>query len=106
MKRAKPKRAAREGSLKDYRRKRDFERTPEPKAKPKPKQAAGYGFVVQKHAARRTHYDLRLELDGVLKTWAVTRGPSLTVGDKRLAVHTEDQRAVARVAEFQSGRAV
>jgi bifunctional non-homologous end joining protein LigD len=90
VKPAKPNRTARDEPLKDYRRKRDFERTPEPTAKRKSKQAAGHGFVVQKHAARRTHYDLRLELDGVLKSWAVTRGPSLTVGEKRLAVHTED----------------
>ena len=69
-------------------RKRDFARTPEPE--PKSAGHAGGAFVVQKHAARRLHYDLRLELDGVLKSWAVTRGPSLTVGEKRLAVRTED----------------
>src|SRR6516162_10070986 len=79
-------------SLKRYREKRDFARTSEPKPEPKPKREAGgpLRFVVQKHAARRVHYDLRLELDGVLKSWAVTRGPSLVVGEKRLAVHTED----------------
>src|SRR5580704_5458935 len=74
--------------LAEYARKRDFARTPEPKP-----EAAGDAtgeFVVQKHAARRLHYDLRLELDGVLKSWAVTRGPSLTLGEKRLAVRTED----------------
>src|SRR3981189_194967 len=80
--------------LKDYARKRDFSRTGEPKPKPppKPKRGAGdgFGFVVQKHDARRLHYDLRLELDGTLKSWAVTRGPTLTVGEKRLAVRTED----------------
>jgi bifunctional non-homologous end joining protein LigD len=74
--------------LKDYKRKRDFSRTPEPR--PEPGGDAGRKFVVQKHAARRLHYDLRLELDGVLKSWAITRGPSLTVGEKRLAIHTED----------------
>ena len=75
-------------ALERYTQKRDFERTPEPGASPG--KGHGHEFVVQKHAARRLHYDLRLELDGVLKSWAVTRGPSLTLGEKRLAVHTED----------------
>src|SRR6516162_1169222 len=74
--------------LAEYAEKRDFARTPEPK--PQAASAATGEFVVQKHAARRLHYDLRLELDGVLKSWAVTRGPSLTLGEKRLAVRTED----------------
>jgi bifunctional non-homologous end joining protein LigD len=91
--RTKPSRS-RKDPLKDYAGKRDFTRSAEPKPKPKPKpkrgKDAGLQFVVQKHAARRTHYDLRLELDGVLKSWAVTRGPSLVPEDKRLAVRTED----------------
>jgi bifunctional non-homologous end joining protein LigD len=74
--------------LKDYRAKRDFTRTAEPE--PEAGAGDGHAFVVQKHAARRLHYDLRLELDGVLKSWAVTRGPSLSPGEKRLAVRTED----------------
>jgi bifunctional non-homologous end joining protein LigD len=86
VKRAKP--AVRKKALTDYARKRDFARTPEPE--PKPTSDAAGAFVVQRHAARRLHYDLRLELDGVLKSWAVTRGPSLTLGEKRLAVRTED----------------
>jgi bifunctional non-homologous end joining protein LigD len=81
-------------ALKPYAQKRDFSRTAEPKPKPKAKPKAGRGahwqFVVQKHAARRLHFDLRLELEGTLKSWAVTRGPSLTLGEKRLAVRTED----------------
>lgn len=75
-------------SLSEYRRKRDFKATPEPKAAKAT--SKGNSFVIQKHAARRLHYDLRLEMDGVLKSWAVTRGPSLVPGDKRLAVHVED----------------
>ena len=79
---------SRKDPLKAYRQKRDFSRTGEPK--PKQRKVKGWQFVVQKHDARRTHYDLRLELDGTLKSWAVTRGPSLIIGEKRLAVRTED----------------
>src|SRR5260370_40965120 len=113
---------ARRGALGEYARKRDFDRTAEPKpaapphsprrvgkAKRADQGAGGHGadaplptlhtdgreeaagaFVVQKHAARRLHYDLRLELDGGLKSWAVTRGPSLVPDEKRLAIHVED----------------
>jgi bifunctional non-homologous end joining protein LigD len=71
-----------------YRSKRHFDRTPEPQGRPSRKQ--GWLYTIQKHDARRLHYDLRLELDGVLKSWAITRGPSTDPSEKRLAVRTED----------------
>jgi bifunctional non-homologous end joining protein LigD len=74
--------------LQTYHSKRKFDVTPEPRGRAA--RAKGNQFVIQKHAARRLHYDLRLELDGVMKSWAVTRGPSLVPGEKRLAVHVED----------------
>lgn len=76
--------------LSKYRAKRDFNKTAEPSGARKVTPAQELRFVIQKHAARRLHYDLRLELDGVFKSWAVTRGPSLDPRDKRLAVEVED----------------
>ncbi len=78
-------------SLSTYNAKRRFEETPEPRGRVATKQAGrGDSFVVQRHWATRDHYDFRLELDGVLKSWAVTRGPSAKPGTRRLAVRTED----------------
>ncbi len=76
-------------SLEEYKAKRDFSRTSEPEAK-KAKSDGTLVFVIQRHAASRLHYDLRLEMDGVLKSWAIPKGPSLNPNDKRLAVQTED----------------
>ena len=76
--------------LTKYRAKRDFTKTAEPSGAAGVVAADHPRFVIQKHAARRIHYDLRLELDGVFKSWAVTRGPSLDPADKRLAVEVED----------------
>ena len=75
--------------LAKYRSKRDFSKTKEPSGEGRTS-SGGQTYLIQKHAASRLHYDFRLELDGVLKSWAVTKGPSLNPEDKRLAVHVED----------------
>src|SRR5690606_17123920 len=75
-------------TLEDYRRRRDFSKTPEPAGQERPTDHERI-FVVQKHAARRLHYDFRLAIGGALASWAVPRGPSMNPADKRLAVSTQ-----------------
>jgi len=77
-------------SLKTYRKKRDFRHTPEPKGKSTGKGGKKSIFVIQKHAARQTHFDFRLQVGRALKSWAIPKGPSLNPSDKRMAAQVED----------------
>jgi bifunctional non-homologous end joining protein LigD len=90
--------------LEPYRAKRDFEVSSEPPGR-RGRKAKKARFVVQKHDATRLHYDLRLEIDGVLKSWAVTRGPSLVPANKRLTVQTEAIPSITYAGRARSRRA-
>jgi bifunctional non-homologous end joining protein LigD len=76
--------------LKEYRKKRNFEETPEPGGRKTRRARMPPIFVIQKHAASRLHYDFRLEIEGVLASWAVPKGPSMNTAERRLAMRTED----------------
>lgn len=80
----------RSDQLAEYRRKRDFARTREPRGASGRRTATRLAYVIQRHEATRLHFDLRLELDGVMKSWAVPKGPSLDPAVKRLAIEVED----------------
>jgi DNA ligase D-like protein (predicted 3'-phosphoesterase) len=77
-------------TLREYKEKRDFRKTPEPRATAAPKKRKGLAYVIQKHQASHLHYDLRLEEKGVLKSWAIPKIPPQEEGVRRLAVETED----------------